>query len=236
VVGVARCAGGPARGAPTTVTLEASLHPDAIAPGFPKYARFLRSHATPLRIAVQAREAQATWWSYELRDNCMRLQFRVHGGDLAPLGAAPRAMPERIRVTADVSTRSGAFRVGLRGLDADVQLIRAPDEKAFVATFRTQPDWQLPFLIQPLLKGPLQQPFRGEGSELGYGVTGDARGPTLLVRDYRLPVKESWIVRWLGGLVGGTVTEFRRSAEEEADHFTGEALEALRADVLALTQ
>jgi len=42
------------------------------------------------------------------------------------------------------------------------------------------------------------------------------------------------IVRWLGGQAQTAMDEFRRGAEEEADRFSGEALEALRQDVRAL--
>ena len=58
----------------------------------------------------------------------------------------------------------------------------------------------------------------------------------LLVRDYRLAVRESWIVRWLGSLAGTAMTEFWRGAEEEADRFSGQVLEALRMDVAALIE
>jgi hypothetical protein len=56
----------------------------------------------------------------------------------------------------------------------------------------------------------------------------------VLVRDYRLAVKESWIVRWLGRLAGSAMSEFWRGAEEEADTFNGQLIDALRADLLAL--
>ncbi len=216
-----------------TVTVEASVHPEALAASYPHYAAFLRAHATPFRFALRVGDGADVFWTFETRDDKMRLQLRVHAGNVVPLSGPPRPMPDRLRASCDTSTRSGAFRVGVRDLASDVTLVRAPGEKAFTATFHERPDWQLPFLVQPFLKGPLQQPFKGEGSELTFAVHGDGSGPTLLVRDYRLAVKESWIVRWMGGFVGGTMTEFRKSAEEEADRFTGECLEALRADVLA---
>jgi hypothetical protein len=128
----------------------------------------------------------------------------------------------------------GMFRVGFLQLDADVQLIRDAHAKGFTARFRTSPDWELPFLAEQFVGSSLRRPFQAEGSLLGYTLRDAAGSQTLLVRDYQIPVKESWIVRWLGGLTGSTVEEFRRSAEAESDRFTSEVLQALRADVVEL--
>jgi hypothetical protein len=48
-------------------------------------------------------------------------------------------------------------------------------------------------------------------------------------------VRESWIVRWLGGMASSAVGEFRRAAEQEADHLNAECLLALRDDIAALS-
>jgi hypothetical protein len=62
----------------------------------------------------------------------------------------------------------------------------------------------------------------------------DASGGTVLTGLYRARVRETWILRWLGGMVGGAVDEFRRGAEAEADRFHRECLLALRDDLAAL--
>jgi hypothetical protein len=47
-------------------------------------------------------------------------------------------------------------------------------------------------------------------------------------------VRETWILRWLGGMTSTAVDEFRRAAEAEADRFHRECLLALRDDLAAL--
>lgn len=220
----------------TAVSVRATLHPEGLQRDAPRYARFLRKYATPLRVrALATDESGAAWWQAAAQENHLTLELRVKGGDLAPLGRPPRRIPERLRVSVVLTTRMGIFRVGLRGLDADVTLTRAFRERGFVASFRREPrDWVLPFVIEPFLRSSLRRPFQGEGATLAFAIRDGAAGPTLLTRDYRVAVQESWMVRWLAGLMNGAVEEFRREAEEEADRFSGEVLGALQADAREL--
>src|SRR6185295_2951917 len=134
------------------------------------------------------------------------------------------------------STKAGRFRMGVDGLEADLSLVREPREKGFVASFVRSPGWQLPFLVEPFLRGSLRFPFEGDGSFVAFSVRDQPGEPTRFVYEYRLPVRESWIIRWMGGLSAAAVDEFRRGAEAEADRYTGECLLALREDVRQLVQ
>ena len=78
-------------------------------------------------------------------------------------GDALRRIPERLRVTADYSTRMGRFEIAARGLVAEVALTRTPTEKGFVARFRQKPDWELPFLVESLLGDRFSSRSRGRG-------------------------------------------------------------------------
>ena len=219
----------------TTLTLAASLHPEGIALAFPRYARYLATYGPAMRLRATASDAMgATWWDLEFADGRFALRLRLHEGDLAPLQGMPRPIPDGLRVRTGFSTKMGMFRVGFLHLDADVLLIRDAHAKGFTARFRTSPDWELPFLAEQFVGSSLRRPFQAEGSLLAYALRDSAGSQTLLVRDYRIAVKESWIVRWLGGLTGSTVEEFRRSVEAESDRFTSEVLQALRADVVEL--
>lgn len=219
----------------TAVTIDLRVDPGGIERDFPRYARFLRKYASPLRFHAVALDASgARWWEVEASENRLRLRLRVQRGDLWPLEGAPGPMPGVLRVRVDLVTKLGIFRVGFRGLQAEVALTRAVHEKGFAARFHQPPDWQLPFLVEPFLRSSLRRPFEGEGALLRYSARDGGGGPTLLVRDYAIAVRESWIVRWLGGLMGDALSEFRRGVEDEADRFSGEGLSALRADVLAL--
>src|SRR5262249_24683527 len=134
------------------------------------------------------------------------------------------------QVWVDVSEKRGIFGVGFEGLQADVERLSGPAERAIAAHFTRAPSWGLPPLAEPLLRRPLRRPFEGSGALLRYAVREGS--PTSLVREYRLVVQESCILRWLGGFMGGSVEEFRREAEAQADRFSGEVLWSLRDDLV----
>jgi hypothetical protein len=223
----------PAASGGTAVTIGLRLSPQGIRAGFPHYAAFLERYALPMRLrAVASETAGERFWEMESADGQFTLRARIHDGDLAPLEGPPRTLPEALHLRLDYSLKPGLFRVGLRNLETDLTLIREPHEKGFAARFRHPPEWQLPVLVEPLLRSPLRHPFSGEGALFAFGIRDGP--PSLLVFEYRLEVRESWILRWLGGSAGSMVGIFRSGAEEEADRFSGEALSALRADVFAL--
>ena len=130
----------------------------------------------------------------------------------------------------------GRFSVGAERLAADVELTRTAGEKAFAARFHEEPDWQMPFLVDLFLGGPLSYPFEGEGSEVRWGAREASAGGTLLGGHYRARVRETWILRWLGGMTSHALGEFRRGAEREADQYARECLLALRDDLEALAE
>jgi hypothetical protein len=222
-------------GGATAVRLAVRLTPAGLRPFAPRYAVFLEKYATPMRVkAIVADASGAEWGTLEAADNLWSVGLRVRDGRLVPLaGPADRGVPGRLRLTGDYATKMGRFGVGVGGLAADVELTRAPGEKGFVARFRQQPDWRLPFLVEPLLGGALHYPFEGPGSEAGWAAR-EGPGGLLLVRRFRVRVGENWVVRWLGGMTSGAMGEFRRGAEIEADRYNRECLLALRDDLVGL--
>jgi hypothetical protein len=220
----------PSEGGSTAILLGLRLRPDRLREAAPRYAAFLDKYASPIRLAVVATDATGdTWWAFETAGKAWTLRLRVRGGSLVPLSGSPeRRVPDRLRLAIDYATKEGIFTIGVRGLVADVELTREPQEKAFVARFAQEPAWRLPFLIKPLIRGSLRYPFENGGMSLGYALRGRPDQPTRLVRDYRLRVQESWIIRWLGGLSDRAVSDFRRGAEAEADRFSRECLYAVR--------
>ena len=227
---------GPEDGGVTPVRLGIRLKPDGIRATAPRYAAFLEKVAAPMRARATASDTSGTpWWRLEVGELLWTFRFRVRDGDLVPLeGPASRRLPDQLRVAVDFSTKAGPFTVGVRRLVADVTLTRTPREKGYTARFREQPEWRLPILLKPFLRGSLSYPFEGPGSSSSFAVRETADGPTRLIRDYGIRVRESWIVKWIGGLGHSAVNDFRKGAESESDRYSRECLYALRDDVVSL--
>jgi hypothetical protein len=222
----------------TSVRLAVRLTPAGIRGFAPRYAAFLEKYATPIRTSfVVADPGGVAWWRLEAAGNLWSVHLRVRDGSLVPLdGSTDRRLPSHLRATGDYATRMGRFGVGAKRIAADVELTRTAGEKAISARFREEPEWQMPFLADLFLGGPLSYPFEGPGSEVRWGAREAPGGTTLLVGRYRARVRETWILRWLGGLTNNALGEFRRDAEQEADLYVRECLLALRDDLDALAE
>jgi hypothetical protein len=188
-----------------------------------------------MRARVDAWDAEGIRWAELSSQNGESIvRVRVHDRGLAPFSGAPRPLPAALRLRGDVSAKGGMFRVGLRGLEADVTPSHAAGRFGLEARFRREPEWDLPFLVEPLLRSSLRRPFDREGARLAVWLQAAADDPARLRFEYRVAVRESWIVRWLNALLGSAVGEFRGGAEAEADRFHARVLAAVRADFHAL--
>jgi hypothetical protein len=221
----------------TAVFAAAHLDLDSLERVFPRYASFLRRHVLPIAFRLEFDDGSGgLFWTTEAREGRVTLRTRIRDGHLVSLEGAPRPVPERLRLRADLTSQAGMFRYGLGRLQADVRLVGRPGEKRFEAVFDREPDWVIPFLVKPFLRASLRRPFEGEGAFLGYALRENGSGMALVSRDYRIAVKESWLVRWMAGNAGEAVASFRDGAEAEAERFVGEALFALRADFVGLLE
>ncbi len=219
----------------TRLELAVRLTPDGLAGVAPHYAAFLRRYATPMKLRVVASDPSlGPWWTLEASANLWLLRLRLRGGSLAPLDGRDGHVPAQLALTVAYETKMGLFHVGVHGLVAQLSLTRTPAEQGFVARFVREPEWQLPFLVVPLLHASLLYPFEEEGSETGWSAREQTGGTTLLARRYRARVRESWLVRWMGGLANGAIDDFRLGAEAEADRFQRDCLLALRDDLREL--
>ena len=221
------------------VHLAGTIHAERLTNTFPRLAHYLSHYVSPTGGEILVfDDANRAWWDAAKRGDAWSLDLRVANGNLAPLRGPPDRMPDHLHVRIDAATRTFIFHVGLANLVGDVTVTRAPNEHAFTATFRKEPDWQLPPLVETMLKAPLQRPFQGSGASVTFDIRdGQAHeAPTVIFREYDLTVRESRIMRWLGGLGDAAVEDFRTGAETEFDQFAGETLPALRADVAQLTQ
>jgi hypothetical protein len=224
-----------AAGGGVTVTLAVRIEPAGIRGRFPRFARFIEEYLTPARFHLLVTDVTgAPYGELRVAEGRVEIRLRAHRGALGPLLGGPRPLPDRLRARAAASVKSGIVRVGVESLLGEVRLSRSKEAITLRASFVQEPDWRLPFLVEPLLRAPLRRPFEGEGALLAVGVREVPEGATVLDREYRLVVRESWIVRWLGRFGGGMITAFRVGAEAEADRFMGECLWALRDDLVEL--
>jgi hypothetical protein len=222
----------PAPGGATAVDLAVRIRPEAIQAEYPAYARYLRQHVAPVRAHLGAvDEAGLRWCEVGLDQLRFSLRFAAADRSLVPLAGAPRACPAALRLQGEVLTRPGLFTIGLKGLDGDVRWTRAEGRFSIELRFARQPDWQLPFLVEPLIASSLRRPFEGEGISMRLAAEDDPIGGTLWTRALGLAVRESWIIRWLGGIVGGAAGDFVGAPERESERLNGDVLEALRADI-----
>jgi hypothetical protein len=219
------------------VDIEARLHPERLKEHMPRYSEFLERHVSTLRIAVSLEDPPGSvFWQAALHDGRLSLRLKLLDGALLPLEAPARRLGDRCTVRAAFSAKAGIFRYGLSDLVCELTLLRGPAPLGYRAAFRREPDWRLPFLIEPLVRGSLRRPFEHEGAALAFTVSDgdDPKAPSTVAREYRLAVKESWLVRWLGGNASSAVRDFRAGAEAESDRFTRETLLALRDDAVSL--
>lgn len=219
------------------VHLAGTIHADRLTTTFPRLAHYLSHYVSPTGGEILVfDDANRAWWDAAKRGDTWSLDLRVANGNLAPLRGPPDRMPDRLHVRIDAATHTFIFRVGLASLIGDVSLTRAPNDHAFTATFRKEPDWQLPPFVEQMLHSPLERPFQGAGASLTFDLRdGQAHeAPSVAFREYDLTVRESRIMRWLGSLSDAAVEDFRTGAEVELDQFSGESLSALRADIQQL--
>jgi hypothetical protein len=200
----------------------------------PRFAGYVAKYSRGLRLAVQALVPDGrALWALTVEDTSWRLRLRVKDGSLVPLEGAPAHDGTRLRLLVDYTFKAGMFRIGVERMPVELDPRPLPGQLAFSSRFVEQPDWQVPFLVQPFMRASLRYPFEAPGSEFRLALRPDPERGTLLVSDTRVRIRESWIVRWLGGFANKALDELR-VAEAEADRFTLECLTALREDLASL--
>jgi hypothetical protein len=216
----------------TALVLEARMKPERIESDFPDYARYLKKFVKDMEMDVVAFEPSgARMWSFSFDDLVVSMRLRVNNGRLIPLEGAPRPFPDEFRVKSDFSVKSGPFRIGFRDLVTDVTMLREPSSRGFIAAARELPSWRIPFFLDPFVKGALERPFEGEGMVVRVSLEGGDEEPTRIKSGFRMIVKETWLLRRMGGRTG---RELQADAQHDKSRFQRQALEAVHADVLAL--
>lgn len=222
----------PLRDGSAVIDMHVTLRPERLRARYPHFAQYIVKYFRPARYNLSfADRGGARWMMSSMRD--YRLFFRVRAladGRLAPLDGAPRPMPDTLVMRGDFSAKFSVFNVGVSGLTADVAVLGSSRERGWQFRFRKEPDWHFPLAVNTLIRTALRRPFAGEGVLFRMAANSRADGQTLVSRRLDLDVQEGAIVRWLGGLGAGAMSDFSGRAEEDENRFLADLFAALQED------
>ena len=219
----------------TLVTLGIRLQPDRMQAGYPNFAKYLEKYVTAARYRMTLRDARGSvFFDSDANDNLIRVRFRARDGALVPLSGPARPMPDSLELRIDFFAKFLVFTVGVSNLVADFSLLRDEHLRGWLLRFRREPNWHLPLAVRHLIKTPLRRPFERGGSVLRFTVRDSTGTQTLFNRHFAMALRESAVVRWLGGLGSSAMSEFAGKAEAEENRYLAECFTALRDDLREL--
>lgn len=219
----------------TSFAIHVSIIPDSLRARYPAFAAYLDKYVTPSRVRLRLTDrAGAQYLDLAMSDGRVAVRLRARGGRLVSLAGTPRPMPDSLRLRVDASAKFMIFRVGFHDLEGDFTVERGQHDRAWMMRFRGEPEWDLPLATERLIRSPLRRPFEGRGTELRLAVRDDIGNQAMSVRQVRTAVRESAIMRWLGGLGATAFGDFAGRSEAEENRFLTELFGALRQDVAAI--
>ena len=217
----------------TAVSLAIQVHSDALRPRFPALADYVHKYVDPARFRFTLTDRAGTGFlEGQYRDRVLAIRLRSHDGHLVPLAGAARPMPDTLLLLADFTMKVKMFNVGFHELSLDfVNAVRADGSRDWTVTGHREPQWNLPFITARLLRAPLRYPFTGEGALFRMGVrAGDGDHPAVLIRQARLGVQESAILKFVNSLTSTAMDEFGARVEREENLWLRELFTAMRDD------
>lgn len=219
----------------TAVSLQLSVHPERLGAGFADYEKWMRKYVGASRhSAILEDYAGVRFLEMAGGRGLLRLRLRTRGGILQPLrGPVRPGRPDSLRLRMDVATRISPFTVGAKELVADVVAVGDARERGWVIRWRREPKWNFPLAVDHLMRDALRRPFSGEGTWMRVVARETAQGQTTIVRDFRMEVQESGIVRWLNRLGSSAMSDVTTRVEYQKDRFFAEGLRAIGEDLAA---
>lgn len=222
----------PLRDGSAVVDLHVTLHPERLRASYPHFGQYLTKYVKPARYELAFTDrGGARWMMSSMRDN--RLFFRLRAladGRMAPLDGVPRPMPDTLVMRGDFWARFSVFNVGVTDLTAQVALLGSPRERGWSFSFRKEPEWHFPLAVNNLIRTALRRPFAGDGARFHLAAAQGDDGQALITRHLDMDVQEGAIVRWLGGLGAGAMSDFSGKAEEDENRFLADLFAALQED------
>jgi hypothetical protein len=208
----------------------------------PAFAAYVDKWIHPSKMALALTDPRgadggargARWLDLRLVDDRLTIRLRTRAdGELLAIEGPARAMPDTVQLRTDARVHYLMFDVGVSALAGEMTAIRGPRERGWAVRWRRAPNWHLPLGVRHLVSGTLDRPFEQEGMLLRLSLRDGTPGQTQLARRFDVAIKESAIVRWLGGLGSKAMDDFAGRAEAEENRFTADLLFALRADLTA---
>jgi hypothetical protein len=225
----------PSAAGTTNVTLVVAFRPDAMRASFPLLAGYLDKYLRPAKYHFTLTDrSSAVMFDMVGADRRLTIKYRLQHGKLVSLSGAPRPLPDTLQLHADASLKVKMFTVGFHNLVTDFAINRSARERSWTVVAQREPEWDLPLATEHLIRSPLRRPFEGPGAMFRVGVRDSVGGQSLLVRQARLAVQESAIMRFIGSLATHATKELADRVEVERDRFLREAFAALQEDVGAL--
>ena len=219
----------------TTINITVGIRAEGLRATSPHFADYIRKYVTTSRYRFSLMDASgAMYFDAVGGDQRLTLRYRVKDGTIVSNLGPPRALPDSLRLASDLSMHVKIFDVGWKDLVTDFVIRRTEHSRSWTILARSEPTWRLPLITERLLRSPLRRPFQGEGAMLEMGVTDSAGAQTLLYRRSRLEVRESPILRFLGGLVTRVFDDLDTSVEREEAAYVRELMVAFQQDAHAL--
>ncbi|MDF1504158.1 hypothetical protein [Roseisolibacter sp. H3M3-2] len=217
------------------VELRARFEPNRLKATMPAFAQYVQKWVHPSKFSLalaDARGGPARWLTLTLREDVLTVRLRARAdGELLALDGPARPMPDTLQFRTDSRIDYMIWDVGMDKLAGEMTAIRGAHERGWAIRWRKAPEWHIPLGVRHLMSGTLNRPFEGEGMLLRLALRDSDVSQTLLVRRFDVAVKESAIVRWIGGLGFRAMDDFSGRAEVEENRFLAEALYAMRADL-----
>lgn len=216
----------------TAVTLVVGIHSDRLKRHYPAFGDYVRRYVDPVRYRVVVTDrAGVPYFEAVARDQQMTVRLRTNDSELVALSGPARPMPDTLALLMDFKAKVKHLGVGFHGLRMDLVHVRHDEmENSWVVTARHEPEWDFPLAMARLIRAPLRRPFAGEGSLFRIGVRDNGAGQTEIVRQVRLFVQESAILRFLNSLSGTAFSEFEDRVDREENAWLREVFAGMRAD------
>jgi hypothetical protein len=217
----------------TAVTLGISVRSEQLKQRFPAFGEYVHRYVDPARFRFLVSDrAGVPYIDAQYKDRYLTIRVRSEGGRLVPLAGPPKPIPDTLVVLADFAVKVKMFTVGFHDLSAEfVNSAHGDKERDWTVIARKEPHWNLPFITARLIRAPLRYPFAGEGALFRMGLrAGEGELPTVLVRQTRLAVQESAILKFINSLTNTAIDDFGARVEKEENQWLHELFIGLRDD------